>query len=159
MNLLIGFYIVLLNEGIIYDKIILDLKRMVIYMKRHARIKAMQVLYSIDFNKITFDEAKSLVMDEENDELALELAKNCFDRISEIDKIISDSLERYTIDRLNLVDKAIVRLAVYEMLTGEHPAIVIDEALEITKIYSDQGDHKAASFNNKLLDTISKKIK
>ncbi|HIT43294.1 TPA: transcription antitermination protein NusB, partial [Candidatus Avacholeplasma faecigallinarum] len=34
--------------------------------------------------------------------------------------------------------------------------IVINEALEITKQFSDQGDHKATSFNNKLLETIYK---
>ena len=36
--------------------------------------------------------------------------------------------------------------------------IIINEALEITKLYSDLGDHKAVSFNNKLLDNISKNI-
>ena len=37
--------------------------------------------------------------------------------------------------------------------------IIIDEAIELTKEFSDQGDHKAASFNNRLLDTISVRVK
>ena len=57
-----------------------------------------------------------------------------------------------------MVDKAIIRLAVAEMLSGTDKKVAINEALEITKEFSDQGDHKATSFNNKLLDTISKNI-
>ena len=44
------------------------------------------------------------------------------------------------------------------MLKKLDKRIIINEALEITKLYSDQGDHKATSFNNRLLDNISKKI-
>ncbi|MDE6407714.1 MAG: hypothetical protein K2K50_03825, partial [Anaeroplasmataceae bacterium] len=69
------------------------------------------------------------------------------------------TLEYYTIDRLNLVDKAIIRLAVSEMLEGKEPRqVIINEALEITKLYTDLGDHKAVSFNNRLLDNINKKL-
>ena len=38
------------------------------------------------------------------------------------------------------------------------PNLSFDEALEITKEYSDQGDHKAVAFNNRLLDNISKHL-
>ena len=62
-------------------------------------------------------------------------------------------------DRLNLVDKAIIRLATAELLDGSTPRkIIINEALEITKEFSDQGDHKAVSFNNRLLDNICKSL-
>ncbi len=129
-------------------------------MKREARIKAMQILYTMDFNNVDIDTAIQFSMEEEQqDILAIELAKNCHEHLKEIDEIIMNALQNYTIDRLNLVDKAIIRLAVYEML-GETPRqVIINEALEITKLYSDQGDHKATSFNNRLLDSIHKNLK
>jgi len=75
--------------------------------------------------------------------------------LAKIDTIISDNLENWTIDRLNLVDKAIVRNAVYELTATELPfEVVIDEAIELTKKYSNLDDDKARAFNNKLLDTI-----
>ena len=77
---------------------------------------------------------------------------------AQIDTIISACLENYTIDRLNQVDKAIIRLATAELLAGTPKGIVINEALEITREYSDQGDNKAVRFNNKLLDKIVKKL-
>lgn len=128
-------------------------------MRREARIKAMQILYTMDFNSSTIEEAIDSVMDEEYDELAVEIAKNCVLNLEKIDALIVSSLERYTIDRLNLVDKAIVRIAVSEMLGDSPRGVIINEALEITKLFSDQGDKKATSFNNRLLDNINKKIK
>lgn len=127
-------------------------------MKREARIKAMQILYICDFQGICVEEA--LLMEEEEDQLAKDLALYCYKNLEKIDEIISSTLERYTLDRLNMVDRAIVRLAVSEMLEGSQPReVIINEALEITKLYSDLGDHKSVSFNNRLLDNINKKLK
>ena len=42
---------------------------------------------------------------------------------------------------------------------GLDPKIAINEALEITKDYSDEGNHKQVSFNNRVLNDISKEIK
>jgi N utilization substance protein B len=79
--------------------------------------------------------------------------------LPKIDQIISDNLENWTIDRLNLVDKAIIRNAVYELTATELPyEVVIDEAIELTKKYSNLDDDKARAFNNKLLDTINKNL-
>ena len=72
----------------------------------------------------------------------------------EIDKIIEDCLTNYSIKRLNLVDKAIIELCVSEMLNGTNPKIAINEALEITKLYTDQGDKKAVSFKKEKFATI-----
>ena len=128
-------------------------------MKRMARIKAMQILYTMDFNQMDIDTAIAFSMEEEQDELAIKLARTCEANLEKIDDIIRQALEHYTIDRLNLVDKAIIRLAVSEMLGKEPREVIINEALEITKLYSDQGDHKATSFNNRLLDNINKMLK
>lgn len=126
-------------------------------MKRDARIKAMQILYTSDFQNV--EVAEVLRQEEEVDEMATCLAMDCYNNLDKIDEIISATLEHYTIDRLNLVDKAIIRLAVSELLKGKEPyQVIINEALEITKLYTDLGDHKAVSFNNRLLDNIHKKL-
>ena len=79
--------------------------------------------------------------------------------LTKIDQLIADHLEGWSISRLNKVDKAIIRLAVYEMLEDVTPfKIVINEAIELTKNFTDVGDKKASSFNNKLLDKIGKTI-
>lgn len=79
--------------------------------------------------------------------------------LTEIDHIIVKHLENWTIERLNLVDKAIIRYAVYEMMFTDTPyEIIINEALELTKKYSNLDDDQAKKFNNKLLDTIKNKL-
>lgn len=128
-------------------------------MKRHeARIMAMTILYTADFNTISITNAKKMILENDDEHVSyfLQIVDN---NLSLIDELISKSLVNYTISRLNLVDKAIIRLATAELLAGNDKAIVINEALEITKEYTDQGDHKAVSFNNRLLDTICKNIK
>ena len=134
-----------------------------------ARIQAMKIIYIADFNGISID--SSLTMGKSgffNDNIAgedpiseetIELLKYVTENLEKIDGIIKETITNYSIDRLNLVDKAIIRVATGEMLQNKlDRRIIINEALEITKLYSDQGDHKATSFNNRLLDNISKKI-
>ena len=128
-------------------------------MRREARIKAMQILYTIDFNQINIEQAINTVMEDNIDPYAVELVKKCVERLNEVDQIIESALKNYTLNRLNLVDKALVRLAVSEMFGNEPREVIINEALEITKEFSDQGDHKAISFNNRLLDNINKSLK
>jgi len=75
--------------------------------------------------------------------------------LDNLDQIISNQLKNWTIDRLNYVDLAIVRYAVYEMKYMETPPeIAINEALELTKKYSNLDDDNAKSFNNRLLQNI-----
>lgn len=81
------------------------------------------------------------------------------DNLEKIDQLIIDQLEGWSFSRLNKVDKAILRLAVYEMLEEmAPPKIVINEAIELTKNFTDIGDKKSPNFNNKLLDKIEKTL-
>ena len=94
------------------------------------------------------------------DEFYFELVNGVLTHQAKLDEIINDNLRGWSLSRLNKVDKAILRLATYEMKYCQDTAkkIVIDEALELTKEFSDTGDGKARSFNNKVLDQISKHI-
>lgn len=126
-------------------------------VSRHkSREMAIQLLYNVDFMQITLDEAKASIENVLDDALSF-AAHVLYDKVN-IDKIIEESLENYHINRLNSVDLQIIRLAVYEMKSGEAKAVVINEALELTKEYTDTGDKKAVRFNNKLLDKIANKI-
>ncbi|MDY0023501.1 MAG: transcription antitermination factor NusB [Candidatus Izemoplasmatales bacterium] len=81
------------------------------------------------------------------------------EKYPEVDNIISSNLTNWTIDRLNYVDLAIIRYAVYEMIyLKTPPQVAINEALEITKVYSNLDDDSAKKFNNKLLDNIKKSL-
>ena len=125
--------------------------------RREARVAAMQIIYNNDFYGTSLAESLSFFEYEDKEKVSsfLNLLEG---KLDEIDSIISSCLENYTIERLNQVDKAIIRLATAELLAGTTKAIVINEALEITREYSDQGDNKAVRFNNKLLDRIVKKL-
>lgn len=126
-------------------------------VSRHkSREMAIQLLHNVDFMQITLDEAKASIENVSDDALSF-AAHVLYDKVN-IDKIIEESLENYHINRLNSVDLQIIRLAVYEMKSGEAKAVVINEALELTKEYTDTGDKKAVRFNNKLLDKIANKI-
>lgn len=126
--------------------------------RRDARVLCMKVLYNADLNEISIEESKNNIVEEE-DEVAFSFLELVENNLEKIDEIIEKSLVNYSLSRLNKVDKAIIRLATAEMLDGKTPKkIIINEALEITKEYSDQGDHKATSFNNRLLENISKNL-
>lgn len=78
--------------------------------------------------------------------------------LNSIDDVIETNLTNYTIDRLSFVDRAIIRLAVYEMLYTDTPKqIIINEAIELTKTLADIDD-KQKSFTNRVLDKIKKEI-
>jgi len=80
--------------------------------------------------------------------------------LEEIDEIIESNLFNYSLYRLSYVDRAIIRLATYELkYTETHEAIIINVAIELTKKYTDLDDEKQHKFNNKLLDNIKKAIR
>ena len=77
-----------------------------------------------------------------------------------IDQALTDNLINWRLSRLSYVDRAILRLATYEMMYTETPIeIIIDEALNLTHLFSDEGDRKHVSFNNSVLENLAKFLK
>jgi len=75
--------------------------------------------------------------------------------LDEIDEIIEAHLYNWSINRLNYVDLAIIRYAVYEYLYQDTPKeVMINEAIEMTKKYANLDDDQARKFNNRLLQNI-----
>lgn len=141
-------------------------------MKRHnARIIAVLALYNIDLNHYSneeasdcFDNLQKMEMEYEYQveidyKFSKELVMNVLQNICEIDEIISKSLIKYTIDRLSYVDRALIRVATYEMkFTKIAKEVAINEALLITREYSNLEDDSQVKFNNRLLENIAKII-
>lgn len=95
----------------------------------------------------------------DNDKLS-KVLNEIIENIDEIDNIITESLYNYTIERLSFLDRAIIRVATYELkYTDLASAIIIDEAVNFSKMLTDLDDEKQHKFNNKVLDTINKNIR
>lgn len=113
--------------------------------RRELRVDSMKFLYILE---VGGEYEKDIVEPE-----VYEFVNQIIEHNDEVEKTISSSLTGWTIKRLNLVDKCILKIAVYEMqFLNQAPEIAINEALEITKEFSDLGDKKQVAFNNKVLD-------
>ena len=122
--------------------------------RRDDRISIMEKLFSYDMT----GEYVFLNPADDYSDFVTETVNYVCSNLEKIDEVIKNSLIKYTINRLSYVDRAIIRMATAEMLMGVAKAVAINEALEIVKVYSDQGDGAAVRFVNKVLDNISKNI-
>ncbi len=86
------------------------------------------------------------------------LAKKVYANLDEIDALINDNLVGWSAKRISKVSRAILRLAVCELLYSENMpvGVAINEAVEIAKKYATTDD---ASYVNGVLGSIAKKIK
>ena len=83
-----------------------------------------------------------------------ELVVSIIKQQKKLDKLISEAAPQWPIDKLNRIDLAILRLAVYELENEDTPPkVVIDEAVELAKEY---GSESSSSFINGVLGTIYK---
>jgi transcription antitermination protein NusB len=74
-----------------------------------------------------------------------------------LDRIIAGSADHWRIERMAVVDRNILRVAVYELafLPDTPPAVVLDEAIEVGKKF---GSEQSGSFINGILDAVRKRI-
>lgn len=130
--------------------------------RTRARQIAMQALYQLDVrggNAVS--SIDSFFAESDEDESCRELAKKwcsgAWENVRQCDKLIEESAVRWSLSRLSLVDKSILRLAVYQLQFCEDipPKVSINEAIELAKKYS--GD-KSPAFVNGVLDAVLKKI-
>ena len=85
-----------------------------------------------------------------------ELVVKILEQKDKLDKLIQDSAPQWPLDKLNKIDLAILRLAVYELENEDTPPkVVIDEAVELAKEY---GSESSSSFINGVLGTIYKEV-
>ena len=74
-----------------------------------------------------------------------------------LDRIITGSAENWRVERMAVVDRNILRVAVYELswLPDTPPVVVLDEAIEVGKKY---GSERSGAFINGILDSVRKRI-
>lgn len=131
--------------------------------RKKARIGAMQLLYSMEINK-EFDaknideflESYDFLEDEKS--YIKDVTEDLLSKLGDIDKILSENLEVWTLERLAKVDREILRIAVYEFLYRDDipNEVSINEAVAIAKKFSTDDSPK---FVNGILASIFKKIK
>ena len=80
--------------------------------------------------------------------------KKIIAKLSKIDKSIEKAAPTWPIEKLNKIDLAVLRLAVYELsFTKIPPKVIIDEAIELAKEF---GSENSGPFVNGVLGTILK---
>ena len=83
-----------------------------------------------------------------------QLVSGAMARMVDIDKRISGHSEHWRLERMPIVDRNILRMAVYEMSEVGTPApVVIDEALELARRFSSE---ESVAFINGVLDAIKR---
>jgi transcription antitermination protein NusB len=74
-----------------------------------------------------------------------------------IDELIVKQAKNWRLERLAVIDRAILRLAIYELRTTDTPPkVVLNEAVELAKKFSSE---EAGSFVNGILDAVHKSLK
>ena len=133
--------------------------------RRRGRILAFQALVAWDMGGSVLDDLLIFPWQQtEKIESGLEadylfpkmMVLGTIENITEIDKVIQENLDNWVMDRLNSVDKAILRLSVYSLLYQKDtpPPIVIDEAINLAKDFGTDDSYK---FVNAVLDSIKNK--
>jgi transcription antitermination protein NusB len=135
--------------------------------RHRSRQRALQVLYQWDMTKGLVEDAISSFyntlnsedgeQDTGRDEFMEELATGTSQMAPDIDHQITAKSENWKLERMPIVDRNILRMAIYEMNRRETPpAVVIDEALELARQFSGE---ESVSFINGVLDAVHKEIK
>ncbi|MBR8659214.1 transcription antitermination factor NusB [Brevibacillus sp. NL20B1] len=114
--------------------------------RRTAREKAVQCLFQIDMADVQVEDALNLVMEdsEEDPSYLRYLVEGTLKHQQEVDAEIRKFLRGWQLERIANVDRAILRLAFFEiMYEPDVPdRVVMNEAIEIAKLYSDEQSHR-----------------
>ena len=131
-------------------------------LRRTARECALQMLYEFDVGKNSKEEIlHSFWQMNDHPEKVGKFADYLFEgtlkRLEEIDAVIQKHTKNWRLSRMAVVDRNILRLAVFEFLSGSQTpeTVVINEALDIARKYSTQ---ESALFVNGILDSIKNEL-
>lgn len=152
------FFSIVKNRVSLWYYLSILLKGSCFMKRRTAREKALQSLFQIDRSQIEpLDAIRYTLEDDESDSFLEDLVIGTTKNLSEIDKYISGNLEKWTIERLGNIDRAILRMATYEMIFVEDIpySVSMDEAIELAKKF---GDDNSSKFINSVLSKIKNKL-
>ncbi len=84
------------------------------------------------------------------------LLRGTLDALERIDPLIDSAADNWRLSRMAVIDRLVLRLAVYELLAAETPAaVVIDEAIELARTFSDEPSPR---FVNGVLDAVRHRL-
>jgi len=135
--------------------------------RRRAREAALQMLYQWEVGRASAYEAIATYwpahdaeqpLDAPLREFANALVRGTIDRVKDIDGLLSAHADNWRVERMAVIDRLILRLAVYEFLADpDTPSrVVINEALELARTYSGED---AVGFVNGVLDSVKKELR
>ena len=133
---------------------------------RHlSRSIAMQSLYEWDFfgknpetsNKITEKNIREFGPGLEDTKFIWQLVEGVKKYLSQLDKIIEKAAPEWPLGQINIIDRNIIRIGLYELLYGNKeevpPKVAINEAIELAKMF---GGESSRRFINGVLGTVYK---
>jgi N utilization substance protein B len=132
--------------------------------RRKARECALQMLFAADVAETPSDEVVRTYwaelgeseLDDTARDFATRLASGTLANLELLDERIRSRAEHWRISRMAVVDRNILRLAVYEFLYEPTPrTVAINEALEIARRFS---TYEATQFINGILDAIKRDL-
>jgi N utilization substance protein B len=129
--------------------------------KRHkAREYALQGLYMYEVSKSPVDNIIEFEWLDDNiskdtKEFTTQLIEGVISKLEEIDSVIKDYSKNWKFERISVIDKSILRLAIFEMLFMEDIplAVTINECIDLGKTF---GGENSGQFINGILDAIKK---
>ena len=130
--------------------------------RRSSRELAIKFLYLIEMNPGNTEQQlqqfwESNPCQEDIQNYTTELLAKIHEGQPAIDNILERFSENWTLDRMAVIDRNLLRLAACELMYEKSipPKVVIDEAVEIAKRY---GSEEWPSFINGILDRVMKEV-
>lgn len=134
-----------------------------IHPNREAREKALQFLYQCEIEKLYYFPAvqfkhylEAYPISASQEVLCSRLIKGVFAKFASLNEKIREHSKNWSVERMPVVDRCILRLACFELMDGEvKPKIIINEAIELAKKYSTD---ESGRFINAILDRVYKEL-
>ncbi|HVL65913.1 MAG TPA: transcription antitermination factor NusB [Vicinamibacterales bacterium] len=135
--------------------------------RRRAREAALQMLYQCEVGRAgafesitTYWPARDAAGEVPEDlrEFANRIVRGTTDRREEIDGLLAAHAQNWRVERMAVIDRLVLRIAVYEMLAeARTPSkVIINEAIELARSFS--GD-ESVGFVNGVLDAVRKELR
>ncbi|HTG00060.1 MAG TPA: transcription antitermination factor NusB [Nitrospirota bacterium] len=129
--------------------------------RRKAREHALQILFQLDVRK---EKPSAVVLrhfwneyeaDAEVRGFAEEIVKGTYKHLSKINGLIHQCAKNWSLERMAVVDRNVLRMAIYEMLYRMDipTSVTINEAIEIAKKF---GTDESGAFVNGILDRVAR---
>lgn len=126
--------------------------------RRKSRELVLQVLYQLEIGRQDPHQAIAQLREhfsekEENDDFSERFVLGVLEHGKEIDRLLEQCSENWRLDRMTVIDRAILRMATFELLYCEEipPKVALNEAIDLGKRYGSEG---SGSFINGILDQI-----